>query len=166
MLQNLSAVKCHKMVRKELPGCEHSATIACHEDPSTVFCLEPCGGALQCCTKTCKSSCASCRVLTNQQTPEVPPQGKIVRTHHGGHPCERLLYCEHKCGLQCHSKDQECNASCREPCRQQCAHHKCTKPCSEPCAPCMEPCSWICAHASCPVLCGSVSQSISSIRSF
>ncbi|RPD60417.1 hypothetical protein L226DRAFT_469457 [Lentinus tigrinus ALCF2SS1-7] len=156
MLEDLGAFKCNTRVRKELPGCEHSATMACHQDPSTVWCQEPCGGTLQCCTKMCKSSCGNCRSLTNQKSPDVASKGKVVRTQHGGHPCERLLYCEHKCGLQCHSKDAECNTSCRERCRQQCTHHKCPKPCSEPCAPCMEPCPWMCAHASCPTLCGSI----------
>lgn len=154
-LEKLQTVKCQKQVVKKLPGCEHSAATACHRDPSTVSCMEQCSGTLPCCTKTCKATCSSCRSLTIQQTP-VQTIGKVARTHHTEHPCERLLYCEHKCGIQCHSKDTDCNSSCRQPCRQQCEHHKCPKPCSEPCAPCMEPCSWLCAHMACPVLCGSV----------
>ncbi|RDX40863.1 hypothetical protein OH76DRAFT_1412593 [Lentinus brumalis] len=156
MLEKLEAFKCNKKVQKKLPICEHSATMACHQDPSTVACREVCGGTLQCCTKTCKSPCANCYVLTIQQTPGAAPKGQVARTHHRSHPCERLLYCEHKCELPCHSKDSDCNTSCGQSCRQQCSHHKCPKPCYEPCAPCMEPCSWACAHASCPVLCGSI----------
>ncbi|KXN82337.1 NFX1-type zinc finger-containing protein 1 [Leucoagaricus sp. SymC.cos] len=155
LLEDLGSIKCHERVRKRLPGCEHTAITACHRDPSSVRCLEPCGQPLQCCTKTCKSACSSCRSLTIHHTAS-QTTGRIARSHHTAHPCERMLYCEHKCGLDCHPKDQNCNPSCQQTCRQQCVHHKCPKPCSEPCSPCMEPCTWSCAHLSCPVLCGSI----------
>ncbi|PIL26781.1 hypothetical protein GSI_11117 [Ganoderma sinense ZZ0214-1] len=159
MLENLASVKCSKQVRKELPGCEHSAMVACHKDPATVHCLEPCGGTLQCCSRTCKAHCSACQSQTAQHANGVvsgaPAARGISRTHHVGHPCERLLYCQHKCGRDC-AKEHECNTECREACRQQCAHHRCKEPCFSPCAPCMKECEWACAHFKCPVLCGSI----------
>lgn len=163
-LEDLASVQCDTKVVKKLPGCEHSARTECHRDPSTVWCSEPCGGTLSCCTKTCKAGCSSCRSLTLEKSGIEPrTAGKVLRTHHKDHPCERLLYCEHECRSKCHPKDQDCNSSCKETCRQQCVHNKCKKPCSEPCAPCMEPCVWTCAHMTCPVLCGSVWVSASRI---
>lgn len=153
-LEQLPSVKCAKQVRKPLPDCEHSAMMPCHRDPATVSCREPCTGALECCSKSCKASCGDCQALNLEA--EWGQGGKIVRTHHVPHPCERPMYCQHNCGLPC-SREHECNTKCKAPCRQQCVHHSCPKPCSEPCAPCMEPCIWSCAHFSCPVLCGSVS---------
>lgn len=157
LLEDLESFKCDEQVRKRLPGCEHTAAVPCHQDPSTVWCLEPCAQPLQCCTKTCKSTCSSCRSLTIDHT-SPRKTGRIVRSHHAAHPCERMRYCGHKCGLDCHPKGQNCNPLCRQTCRQRCVHHKCPKICSEPCSPCMEPCTWSCAHQSCPVLCGSVRE--------
>ena len=154
-MENVSSYRCRVEVRKKLPGCEHSAMIPCHRDPGNFTCSEPCGGALQCCSKTCKNTCFACQRVTRERTEKLI--GRVQRTFHVAHPCDRTLYCEHKCGLDC-SKDHECNTSCSGTCRQQCVHHKCPKPCSEPCAPCMEPCTWTCWHMQCPVLCGSVSS--------
>ncbi|KXN84450.1 NFX1-type zinc finger-containing protein 1, partial [Leucoagaricus sp. SymC.cos] len=155
MLEDLISVKCQEQVRKQLPGCEHTAVAACHVVPSTIECSQPCAQPLQCCTKACKSPCSSCRLVTIQHTAS-QTTGIILRSHHATHPCERTLYCEHKCGLDCHPKDQNCNLSCRQTCRRQCVHHECQRPCSEPCSPCMEPCTWACIHMRCPVLCGSI----------
>ncbi|KAI1789230.1 hypothetical protein LXA43DRAFT_1155066 [Ganoderma leucocontextum] len=153
MLEELASVKCSKQVRKQLPSCEHSAMVACHEDPATVHCFEPCGGTLQCCSRTCKAFCSACQSQTIQHGGAVA--GRVSRTHHVGHPCERLLYCQHKCGRDC-AKEHQCNTECRQACRQQCPHHKCLEPCFKPCAPCMKECEWSCAHFTCPVLCGSI----------
>ena len=144
-------------MRKQLPGCEHSAMVACHRDPATVHCLEPCGGTLQCCSRNCKAHCSACQSQTTQHRAagEAAVATRATRTHHVGHPCERLLYCQHKCGRDC-AKEHECNTECRQACRQQCTHHKCKEPCFKPCAPCMKECEWACAHFKCPVLCGSV----------
>ncbi|OSD04967.1 hypothetical protein PYCCODRAFT_1475560 [Trametes coccinea BRFM310] len=150
-LEDLASVKCGKMVRKALPTCEHFAMVACHRDPATVKCEAPCKGIMECCSKPCKSACGLCQALSPS-----PPQGeKNPRSQHAFHPCERLLYCQHRCALPC-SREHECNTKCKSSCRQECTHHRCPKPCYEPCAPCMEPCNWSCAHFSCPVLCGSI----------
>ncbi|KAI0375984.1 hypothetical protein BV20DRAFT_31266 [Pilatotrama ljubarskyi] len=152
-LENLATVQCTQPVKKRLPTCEHSTMIACYRDPVSVRCREPCSGALECCSKTCKATCGDCQGV-NVESPRTK-SNKVTRVHHVSHPCERPLYCEHRCSLPC-SRDHECNTRCKETCRQQCAHHSCPKPCSEPCAPCMQPCVWSCAHFSCPVLCGSI----------
>lgn len=154
MLEDLDRVFCSRKVSKQLPFCEHSSTMSCSQDPARVACTSPCGGTLQCCRNTCKSLCSSCLATTL-------PAGTIAttftaRTVHVSHPCERVLKCQHLCGLPCHPGDETCNPFCKEKCRQQCTHHSCPKPCSKPCAPCMEPCTWTCAHKACPVLCGSV----------
>ena len=163
MLEDLASVKCSKQVRKELPGCEHSAMVACHQDPATVHCFEPCGGTLQCCSRTCKAFCSVCQAQTTQHNGVVA--GRLSRTHHVGHPCERLLYCQHKCGRDC-AKEHQCNTECRQTCRQRCAHHKCLEPCFKPCAPCMKECEWSCPHFTCPVLCGSVCPPSSLLYAF
>jgi hypothetical protein len=113
-----------------------------------------CGGQLECCSRTCSARCGECRGL-----PGLPKDGFIQRSKHISHPCERLLYCQHRCGLAC-SKEHECNSKCQEKCSQSCDHHACQQPCSEPCPPCMHPCSWACVHQTCPVVCGAVSSFI------
>ncbi|KAI0816803.1 hypothetical protein BC628DRAFT_1334253 [Trametes gibbosa] len=156
-LENLTSVRCAARVQKQLPGCEHFATMPCHLDPVNVTCMEQCNGALECCTKSCKAACGKCQLETLSHDFEAAniKGNKIARVHHIPHPCERPMYCQHNCGLPC-SREHECNTKCKGTCRQQCVHHCCPRPCSEPCAPCMEPCVWSCAHFSCPVLCGSI----------
>lgn len=153
-MEHLNQVECTEEVRRRLPHCEHSATMKCSDDPGKVWCKILCGGTMQCCSKTCKSQCRSCQKVSVDIE---NPQGRIQRTQHTSHPCERSLYCQHLCGLAC-SQDHHCNSACEGTCRQQCAHHKCTKPCSAPCVPCMEACQWNCPHHTCPVACGSVSN--------
>ncbi|GBE80241.1 hypothetical protein SCP_0214510 [Sparassis crispa] len=155
LLEKLESVKCQKLVRKQLPRCEHSVTVACSQDTTLVQCKEPCGGTLQCCSKTCKSTCNDCQRATAGAAFTVRSTNRINRTSHVAHPCERLLNCQHRCGLDC-SQDHHCNTKCSHECRQRCIHHECPKLCSAPCAPCMEPCIWRCAHQTCPVLCGSI----------
>lgn len=154
MLEELDLAICSTKVPKRHPLCEHTSLMACGQDPLKVACTAPCEGILQCCGKTCKATCSSCLAATI-------PAGTVAtrftaRTIHVSHPCERILKCQHLCGLSCHSGDESCNPLCKEKCRQECIHHSCRKPCSDPCAPCMEPCPWRCSHKTCPVLCGSV----------
>ncbi|KDQ62856.1 hypothetical protein JAAARDRAFT_202408 [Jaapia argillacea MUCL 33604] len=153
-MDNLAAIPCRERVVKRLPHCEHSAKVQCHQDPATVVCKETCNGQMGCCSRTCKSRCSDCQYLS-RATPAPNPQGPVARSRHRPHPCERSLYCEHRCGLDC-SERHECSTDCRQSCRQICSHHTCPKPCSDPCPPCMEPCGWRCIHHSCPVACGSI----------
>ncbi|KAG7441498.1 uncharacterized protein BT62DRAFT_908111 [Guyanagaster necrorhizus] len=156
--EDLSSVFCHEEVIKWLPLCGHEATVYCSDDLKEHKCLNACGGTMSCCGKTCKSSCGDCTKLNlpvTQAGIERVFSLRIIRILHKSHQCERLLFCQHKCGLDC-SQDHECNTSCAQACRQRCSHHKCPKPCAQDCAPCAEPCDWICPHLSCPVLCGSI----------
>ncbi|KAI0696188.1 hypothetical protein BC835DRAFT_1272285 [Cytidiella melzeri] len=154
LYDDLGNVACMQDVRKRLPRCEHFAVMPCYQNPATFQCQESCGGAMDCCTRTCKSKCYDCQKLS---LPTGSDEVKMVlRSKHKPHPCERILYCQHLCGLDCHPKDEGCNPSCKGGCRQQCSHHRCKKPCSIPCAPCMEQCEWRCSHHSCPVSCGSI----------
>lgn len=158
----LADVKCTVNVTKRLPTCEHTAIVPCHKDPATVSCSSICGGQLSCCSRSCRSKCCECQFATKAASADAPAAtGRLARSQHKTHPCERLLYCQHLCGRPC-SQDHGCNTACDQKCRQACSHRSCPKHCSKPCAPCMEPCDWSCRHISCPVLCGSVSPTIPS----
>ena len=154
-LDNLASVKCRKIVEKKLVHCEHSKTVACHEDPASVTCTEPCNQVMNCCSsKKCKGRCGDCQVQSSKAG-EVP-SGLIPRVLHADHPCERVLYCQHRCGRPCHPEDQGCNSKCKQSCCQRCIHQACPEPCSVACTPCLETCSWKCDHHECPVACGLV----------
>lgn len=148
------SVKCQKVVKKKLKHCVHSKEVACHQDPASVTCTEPCGQLMGCCSKKCKGRCGDCQ-KRNQNDNKVRPR-QIRRVNHTEHPCDRALYCQHICGRPCHPKNQGCNTECKEPCRQRCIHHTCPNLCSITCAPCLEACPWKCDHHECPVACGSV----------
>ncbi|KAH9987465.1 AAA domain-containing protein [Russula compacta] len=152
MLENLKAIDCTAQVSKRLPDCEHSGTMACGRDPATFTCKEVCGGLTTCCSRLCTSRCHECQKVTKEKIPGT--SRPFIRAHHRDHACQRLLKCQHLCGLPC-SPDHSCNPKCPQACRQRCGHRKCEKPCWEPCPPCMEPCEWHCPHHSCPVVCGS-----------
>ncbi|KAK0186426.1 hypothetical protein F5146DRAFT_1161311 [Armillaria mellea] len=154
--ENLPSVFCHAEVTKRLSLCGHEAKMRCSDDPRMHRCLRACGGSMSCCGKMCKTSCGDCTKLNlDARGIKEDINLRIMRALHESHKCERLLFCQHQCGLDC-SQDHECNTSCKRACRQRCSHHKCPKPCAEDCPPCAEPCDWICRHLSCPVLCGSI----------
>ncbi|KAI0092232.1 hypothetical protein BDY19DRAFT_929008 [Irpex rosettiformis] len=155
LYDNLSEVTCSVEVTKKLPCCEHSAVMSCNRDASNWLCQELCDGIMSCGTKTCKNKCFDCQRLSTPPDAVVELK-KVVRSTHKTHPCERTLYCQHLCALDCHPKENGCNSSCQGECRQRCSHHRCDKPCSTPCAPCMEECEWRCPHQECPVACGSI----------
>ncbi|KIY70900.1 hypothetical protein CYLTODRAFT_391263 [Cylindrobasidium torrendii FP15055 ss-10] len=152
-LDALDSVVCKVKVRKDLPQCEHSATMECHKDPLKAICTSVCGGQLSCCSRMCRSKCHLCQQMS--KTPTSPAH--IDRTQHDVHFCEReLAVCGHRCGKRC-EQGHTCNDACRQACRQACSHHKCEKTCSVPCAPCLEPCAWLCSHGNqCLVPCGSI----------
>ncbi|KDR70088.1 hypothetical protein GALMADRAFT_255486 [Galerina marginata CBS 339.88] len=149
-LNALETVYCDFEMEKALPTCEHTAVMACGQDPSTHHCVARCGMTMSCCSKSCSARCHKC------QTHNVlPADGKLIRSQHHDHPCEKSLHCGHRCQESC-SQDHEHTAKCQEKCRQSCVHAQCRLPCSVPCAPCKEPCAWNCTHYTCPVPCGSV----------
>lgn len=151
---DLTSVKCQKMVTKKLPHCEHSREVVCHQDPALVTCTELCDQPMDCCSKRCKGRCGRCQVLSSDVKDVT--SGFILRAKHAEHPCERTLYCQHRCGGSCHPRDQVCNTECKQRCRLGCIHKICPELCSVPCDPCSEACPWKCVHHECPVACGSV----------
>ena len=152
-LENLGIVECIAKVSKRLPECEHSAIIACSEDPASFTCEEVCGGMTTCCSRPCMSRCHECQTVTKERA--AARSLPLVRSHHREHACQRLLKCQHLCGLLC-SPDHSCNPKCPQACRQRCSHRECKKQCSKPCPPCTGPCEWRCYHHWCPLMCGSV----------
>jgi hypothetical protein len=136
--------------------------MACSEDPSSFECKEACGGLTDCCSGPCTARCHECQKVTQEKATVPLGSFPLVRLHHHSHLCQRLLKCQHPCGLPC-SSDHSCNQECPKRCRQRCAHRKCKEPCWMPCPPCTDRCNWRCPHESCPVVCGSVSKFKSTI---
>jgi len=135
-MDSLETVDCDVQVEKSFPTCEHLASMACSQNPSTCQCKSRCGLTLSCCGKACNAPCYECQVKNVLQEDE-----KTIRTQHRNHPCEKSLHCGHRCQEYC-SKDHEHTTSCKKKCRQSCVHTQCHRPCSTPCAPCQEPCTW------------------------
>ena len=123
-------------MEKNLPSCEHTAVMPCGQDPSVYSCLARCDRIMECCSKICRFRCHEC-----QNENEKQEDGKVIRTQHRLHPCEKRLHCSHPCREKC-SSSHEHTKRCMEDCRQSCGHAKCQSRCSEPCAPCQEPCGW------------------------
>ncbi|KAF9555859.1 P-loop containing nucleoside triphosphate hydrolase protein [Agrocybe pediades] len=150
-MEMLSDVFCDFQLSKKLPNCEHQTVMDCGADPSTHICSERCGVTMKCCGKDCNASCHECQGSNVRS----PATGRILRTVHKRHPCEKLIHCGHRCQQPC-SEEHEHTTKCMQQCRQSCVHAQCRLPCSVPCAPCQKPCPWKCAHRTCPVPCGSI----------
>ncbi|KAI0129728.1 hypothetical protein BJ170DRAFT_578563 [Xylariales sp. AK1849] len=144
--QKPSAIVCNVMVRRTVPGCNHTATVPCHTNVAAVNykCQAICGDA-QACGHTCRSSCYECK--TRQEGVTVVNHGICQQ------PCGRkYTTCRHDCKKACHG-DEQCQ-SCDSPCEVRCSHSKCNKQCHEPCAPCAEhTCTSTCPHAQCTMPC-------------
>ena len=137
-MNDLENVMCEVVVEKDLPTCEHSASMPCSWDAEAHMCTKPCDGIMGCCGRTCQSRCSDCQVLNLDQRAD---DGKVTRAQHARHPCKKPLFCGHVCTLPC-AQDHVCTKSCSEDCRQECAHAKCRLRCSAPCASCKEACTW------------------------
>ncbi|KAJ7496030.1 hypothetical protein B0H11DRAFT_2171669 [Mycena galericulata] len=148
-LDNLEDVVCRAVVVKNFPTCEHSAQMTCSSDPSDALCTGICSGTMSCCGRSCNSRCHECQSINT------PVEGRIDRTEHAQHLCQKPLFCAHPCSKPC-SRDHECAKACRQNCRQECSHSRCNAYCSTPCSPCMKDCTWVCPHEKCPLPCGSV----------
>jgi len=135
-LDNLDAEYCDFEMEKPLPTCEHSAVMACGQDPATYKCTKRCGLEMKCCSKSCIAPCNECQSKNPPQFDE-----KTVRTQHRTHACETSLHCGHRCQEHC-SDDHHHTVKCMLTCRQSCVHARCYRSCSTLCAPCQEPCSW------------------------
>ncbi|KAJ7647110.1 hypothetical protein FB45DRAFT_821739 [Roridomyces roridus] len=149
LLDNLEDIACTELVLKSLPSCEHSARMLCSTDPSEVPCTSACAGIMHCCGRSCAARCHDCQRFHPQT------EGRIERTMHSTHPCQKILFCAHTCNQPC-SVDHECAKACQESCRMECSHSRCKSYCSKPCSPCMKPCDWVCPHGKCPLPCGSI----------
>src|SRR3954449_13130724 len=57
----LEQVSCYVPLTRELPGCEHFATLPCSQDPLQYRCPAPCGGIMACCGRSCKFQCSQCQ---------------------------------------------------------------------------------------------------------
>ncbi|KAG9078508.1 hypothetical protein FS749_009464 [Ceratobasidium sp. UAMH 11750] len=152
--RHVGEVSCPTPVEKELPYCEHTAIMPCHQDPSTWTCRAPCTEPLNCCGRPCSSNCSRCVNISSPiPTRSERSPGKVARSSHPSHTCKKGLRCGHRCKDNC-AKGHVCSGKCLEPCSQACSHHKCTKRCCDPCTPCMEQCAWVCDHQRCPMTCG------------
>ncbi|KAI2622163.1 hypothetical protein GGS26DRAFT_249873 [Hypomontagnella submonticulosa] len=145
--QDPTSIICKKMVKKIVPGCDHTVEVPCNVDVSddTYRCGNMCSDP-QPCGHSCRSSCWQCKERRD---------GQIVKTNHGicKQACGRkYTTCHHVCRRLCHG-EAECPL-CSEPCEVRCSHSRCGKKCHEPCAPCAEQtCASCCAHSQCTMPC-------------
>ncbi|KAI0835276.1 hypothetical protein F5Y06DRAFT_289184 [Hypoxylon sp. FL0890] len=145
--QDPSTIICQRMVKKTVPGCEHTVEVPCCEDVDTdsyrctKMCLDP-----QPCGHSCRSQCYMCKERKD---------GKITKTNHGicNEECGRkYTTCRHNCRQACHG-ETPCPL-CQEPCEVHCSHSRCSKKCHEPCVPCAEQtCTSSCPHTQCDMPC-------------
>ncbi|KAI0118538.1 hypothetical protein F4776DRAFT_258264 [Hypoxylon sp. NC0597] len=145
--QNPSTIVCQRVVKKTVPGCEHTVEVPCHIDVDTdaykcvKMCLDP-----QPCGHSCRSPCCMCKERK---------EGKITKTNHGicKQDCGRkYTTCRHNCRQACHG-ETPCPL-CKAPCEVRCSHSKCGKKCHEPCVPCAEQtCASRCPHTQCDMPC-------------
>ncbi|KAL2830319.1 hypothetical protein BDW59DRAFT_178029 [Aspergillus cavernicola] len=144
--QDLSTVNCPTFVNKQIPHCDHQATVACHIDVNSVDyqCTRVCQSVLQC-GHNCRRQCLACTKRTTD-TPQVD-HGTCTQK------CGRLYStCAHACTAECHG-EASC-PPCTSPCSVQCGHSKCPRKCSEPCAPCaVSQCLSSCQHSTCTMPC-------------
>lgn len=145
--QDPGSVRCMKEVIRNVPGCDHSVRVQCHEDVTTARyqCTAMCGSH-RTCGHTCNSVCFRCNTRE---------EGQVTKQNHGicKHRCGRnYSTCRHSCSQICHG-DVPCNP-CHERCEVRCSHSRCSKACHEPCAPCAQAtCESSCAHSECTAPC-------------
>ncbi|XP_034246908.1 NFX1-type zinc finger-containing protein 1-like [Thrips palmi] len=112
--------ECTEQVQKTLP-CGHKHKMKCNADASEFQCRLKCDRTLSCghkCSKKCFEPCEPCTVQVSKTVPacghaqvmscgESPALFRNCKA-----PCERLLPCGHRCGLQCR---QDClGGRCRQ----------------------------------------------------
>ncbi|KAI1135213.1 hypothetical protein F5Y05DRAFT_185380 [Hypoxylon sp. FL0543] len=145
--QDPSTIVCQQVVKKTVPGCEHTVEVPCCVPVDTdsyrcvKMCLDP-----QPCGHSCQSPCYICKERK---------EGKITTINHGicKHECGRkYTTCRHSCREVCHG-EAPCPL-CKVPCEVRCSHSKCSKKCHEPCVPCAEQtCMSSCPHTQCDMPC-------------
>ena len=93
----------------------HEEILPCSFDPSRVFCMQVCGGALNCSHASCKARCGDCRSLQ-----KVSGSSATHKSHAHG----KELACGHLCQGDCesHVKDGFCPPDCSQPCPRARSH--------------------------------------------
>ena len=98
--------RCTVEVRKIVPRCSHMMKMACHQEPSTVVCTNPCQKKLSCghaCPNKCGEVCAKkCKQLVSKTWSPCNHTCKTrcyvdPATTECPQPCNILLSCEHNC---------------------------------------------------------------------
>ncbi|KAL7565937.1 hypothetical protein ACA910_008397 [Epithemia clementina (nom. ined.)] len=128
---------CKQIVQFRFESCGHVSETTCgnarSDEPK---CPELCMQMLSC-DHPCQKRCGSCG-----------------SGHDCKKPCERTLFCGHRCLTKCHVPDR-CPPCPNGQCGNRCAHSSCPKSCKEVCASCVEPCDWECKHrGKCMLVCG------------
>ncbi|KAK3293122.1 uncharacterized protein B0H64DRAFT_326522 [Chaetomium fimeti] len=144
---DLGAIRCSRVVEKEVPGCEHKVTVPCYQDvtANSYSCSTKCVAALKC-GHRCPGTCGRCRGES--------AEGVVTFSHQ---TCNKLCdrpygTCNHRCVKTCH-EGKECG-TCTRRCEVRCSHSRCHQDCQKPCAPCIEKCTWSCEHkGSCSLPC-------------
>ncbi len=155
---------CQTPVRKKMPNCGHTQTMACHKEPATFSCRAECRHILECghrCSQKCGQPhttrclvrvpftwpCQHEDMIECYRTRSPPPCPK---------PCNTLLACEHECKGQCGLCFQgRLHQACRSKCgRTLVCGHPCQEPCTKSCPPCRRQCETRCIHSKCPRKCG------------
>ena len=95
MMDFLQDVYCTVSVEKSLPTCEHIVGMMCSADPHQYSCRKKCSGTMLRCSRTCGAQCHQCQTLNPPAEDQLA--AVIFRSKHMEHPCERTLFCEHRC---------------------------------------------------------------------
>ncbi|KAL1670096.1 hypothetical protein GGF50DRAFT_122799 [Schizophyllum commune] len=92
LMNDLENVACEVVVEKDLPTCEHSASMPCSWDAEAHLCTKPCDGIMGCCGRTCQT-CAhkACPV----------PCGSVCIRLPCDEPCRNEMPCGHQCPSVC-----------------------------------------------------------------
>ncbi|KAI5928601.1 hypothetical protein F4810DRAFT_12223 [Camillea tinctor] len=146
-VQNPSLITCRELVKKTVPGCQHTTKVPCHTnvEAEDYHCRERCNDARPC-GHNCKSLCYQCKERKD---------GKVIKEHHEicSNICGRgYTTCQHSCASKCHG-ELKC-PPCVVKCEVRCSHSRCSKLCHEPCTPCAEQsCASKCPHTRCTMPC-------------
>ncbi|RUP46648.1 P-loop containing nucleoside triphosphate hydrolase protein [Jimgerdemannia flammicorona] len=101
--QNRSKLFCTVMAERKLLTCEHSLSMMCSADITTVRCTQLCKMPLPCGHK-CQQNCLECQDY-NLEKPTVGE--RIERTYHPvcTSSCGKIPSCGHPCSLTCHPQN-------------------------------------------------------------
>ncbi|KAL1742486.1 hypothetical protein HDZ31DRAFT_43128, partial [Schizophyllum fasciatum] len=89
-MSDLESVSCDVEVEKDLPSCEHSASMPCSWDEAQYRCMRSCDGVMACCGRT----------ICPHKTCPVPCGSACIRLP-CDEPCRKPLQCGHPCPSVC-----------------------------------------------------------------